>query len=295
MTIRPSTHAERFFFYAQSTQISAQTGLIGHLRGDFGTSGNQFFHTFFDCNMHLKSERFRQEFDQVINALRDNEEFGGILKNRSSMFSYCANTATQENTLNDYPHYGYRVDTEAYSYLIRCFPGKGDYNLYVHCHLKAMLDSHLANAKKGIRFIDTHYNEKFRVADGSKVRLITAAGENRDMTIRYINDYHFEAYSKQGNSFWHICEFAEWFEKNECRDIFPLPSSEEGMTREEFIALIGKDLVVDYPFGKELQRWSLKNFYVGDDGQIRHKRLNMLTDGFISKARNPHWGEPTHG
>lgn len=40
---------------------------------------------------------------------------------------------------------------------------------------------------------------------------------------------------------------------------------------------------------------SVQLHYVGDDGQIRHKRLNMLTDGFISKARNPHWGEPTHG
>ena len=29
------------------------------------------------------------------------------------------------------------------------------------------------------------------------------------------------------------------------------------MTRPEFIALIGQDIVVDYPFGRELQRWSI--------------------------------------
>ena len=32
------------------------------------------------------------------------------------------------------------------------------------------------------------------------------------------------------------------------------------MTRPEFIALIGQDIVVDYPFFKEIQQWSMKNF-----------------------------------
>ena len=36
------------------------------------------------------------------------------------------------------------------------------------------------------------------------------------------------------------------------------------MTRPEFIALIGQDIVVDYPFGQELQRWSMKNFYIDE-------------------------------
>lgn len=45
------------------------------------------------------------------------------------------------------------------------------------------------------------------------------------------------------------------------------------MTRAEFVALIGQDVVVDYPFGQELQRWSMKNFYVDDNGEIKHNRL----------------------
>ncbi len=66
------------------------------------------------------------------------------------------------------------------------------------------------------------------------------------------------------------------------------------MTKEEFVDLIGKDVVVDYPFGKELQRWSMKNFFV-DDGVIKHNRLPLIMDAFISNARNPHKGEATHG
>ena len=68
------------------------------------------------------------------------------------------------------------------------------------------------------------------------------------------------------------------------------------MTREEFISLIGQDIVVDYPFGKELQKWNMKNFYIDDNGNIKHNRIFSLnTDVFINNARNPHKGEATHG
>lgn len=67
------------------------------------------------------------------------------------------------------------------------------------------------------------------------------------------------------------------------------------MQKEEFISLIGQDLVVDYPFGHELQRWSMKNFYIDENGNPKHKRLPMIMDVFINNARNPHVGEPTHG
>ena len=66
------------------------------------------------------------------------------------------------------------------------------------------------------------------------------------------------------------------------------------MTKEEFVSLIGQDVVVDYPFG-EVQRWSMKNFYVTESGEIKHKRLPLIMDVFIANARNPHKGEATHG
>lgn len=66
------------------------------------------------------------------------------------------------------------------------------------------------------------------------------------------------------------------------------------MTKEEFIDLIGQDVVVDYPFGHELQRWSMKNFTI-KDGVIKHNRIPLIMDVFIANARNPHKGEATHG
>lgn len=47
------------------------------------------------------------------------------------------------------------------------------------------------------------------------------------------------------------------------------------MSKEEFIALIGQDVVVDYNFCGELQQWSMKNFSI-KDGVIRHNRLPLL-------------------
>lgn len=67
------------------------------------------------------------------------------------------------------------------------------------------------------------------------------------------------------------------------------------MTREEFISLIGQDLVVDYPFGREIQKWSMLNFYIDKNGEPSHKRLPISMDVFIQNAKNAHKGKPTHG
>ena len=68
------------------------------------------------------------------------------------------------------------------------------------------------------------------------------------------------------------------------------------MSRDEFIGLIGKDVVVDYEFCGELQKWSMKNFYIDENNEIKHNRIKtLITDVFIRKATNPHKGIATHG
>lgn len=68
------------------------------------------------------------------------------------------------------------------------------------------------------------------------------------------------------------------------------------MTEPEFRALVGKDIIVDYPFGQELQKWNMKNFRIDSNGNIKHKRLPIIIEVFMKNARNPHTGEEaTHG
>ena len=70
MKIRPLNTDERKYTYAQSSQIDGQTGSIGHLRGDFGSGGKEFFSSWFDHRRDLKTDEFKNELDEVINTLR---------------------------------------------------------------------------------------------------------------------------------------------------------------------------------------------------------------------------------
>ena len=200
------TPQERMYSYSQSSQIEAQTGCIGHLRGDFG-AGQEFFSSWFDHRGEYKTDEFKAEFDEVVNSLRKKD---GLLFSRDSMTRYCRQRPEAEMVGNYCTEYGFRVDTEKYAYLLRCNPTKGDYNFYCYCYVKEWLDKHIGNAEKGIRFIDSHYKELFRIPDGGKIRVTSAWGEKSEHTCRYIDEYHTEV----GNNLYHICEFAECMEKN---------------------------------------------------------------------------------
>ena len=144
--------------FRQSSQISSQTGLIGYLRADMDTDGNGFFSSWNDYRKDLKTDEFKQEFDEVINSLR---EEGDILHNRKDLAYYCyTNPQSKMPTEQDY--YGVRVDTDKYAYLLRLNPNKGEYNLYCYCYVKDWLNGHMKDAAKGIRFINSHYKELFR-------------------------------------------------------------------------------------------------------------------------------------
>ena len=117
LEIRPATKAERMYTYSQSQQISMQTGCIGHLRADMDTNGEGFFSSWNDFRKDLKTQEFKDEFDGVINALREN---GGLLSNRTALSKYCYSTPASD--YGDGREFGVRVDTDAYSYLMRLNP-----------------------------------------------------------------------------------------------------------------------------------------------------------------------------
>ena len=73
MEIRPLYTDEQKYTYRQSTQIEGQTGDIGYLRGDLGSGGKKFFFSWFDHRRDLKTDEFKSELDEVINALRSEE------------------------------------------------------------------------------------------------------------------------------------------------------------------------------------------------------------------------------
>lgn len=205
--INPLTIEERKYTYAQSTQLRGQTGSIGHLRGDFG-SGEQFFTTWDEHNSRLKTPEFSSELDEIINKLRSND--CGLLKNRRSMVEYARQNPESSFKASYTTEYGFRVDTQKYSYLFRCNPTQGDYNFYCFCYQREWLNEHIDKARQDIRFIDSGYKELFRIPDGEQITVTNSDGDKRDFTCRYIDEYHLEV----GSNLYHICEFAERMERS---------------------------------------------------------------------------------
>lgn len=205
LDMRALTEKEDKYTFSNSMQISMQCGLIGHLRADMDSDGNGFFSSWEDYRKELKTDEFKDEFDKVINSLR---EEGDILYNRKSLAKYCY-SSPQAKMNNEQDYYGVRVDTEKYAYLCRLNPNKGEYNLYCYCYIKDWLDKHICSAEKGIRFITPEYKEKFRISDGEKIRITFSDGEVKDRVCRYIDDSHVEV----GDDLYHICEFAERMEQ----------------------------------------------------------------------------------
>lgn len=223
MTIRPMLPEEQKYTYAQSQQLMMQTGSIGHLRGDFSGSDGSFYTGWFDHVESRKTESFKAELDDVINALRFDEQYGSLLKNRAFMQKCGWNQPDSAFEGSYTTEYGFRADTDHYSYLLRCNPTKGDYNFYCWCFEKQWLNRHLQQAQKGIRFIDPNYKELFRIPDGDKIRIIEPDGKHRDCVCRYIDECHVEVSSGFDNLY-HICQFAELMERNQ-NTVIPLRSS----------------------------------------------------------------------
>ena len=166
---------------------------------------------------------------QIISGLEaadaSQAQHEAILIDRAVLTSYCYQNPDSKKPGSYGRELTLRADTDKHAYMLRLNPQKGEYNLYCYCYRRDRFDRHLKNAEKGIRFIDPNDKELFRIEDGDKVRYSTRSGETRQMTCRYIDDYHFEANSYRGNNLCHICEFAELYQNHGCHGIIPLRQS----------------------------------------------------------------------
>ncbi len=137
------TEAEELLFYSDKEKDEA-LGTIGHLRIDFGSSGEEFYCSWFDhANSKMNDSYFKGVFDMFIDDLRT-----GVLKSRTEMRRFCRDREDCRNT-HSYTEdcWGFRVLTNKYAYYIRCMPTPGDYECYVYCYETARLMAHLAGEK----------------------------------------------------------------------------------------------------------------------------------------------------
>ena len=124
--IRPARPEEAGLFYTPHPEEDKRLGTVGHVRMDFGRSGNEFWHTWWPRGSEeLNSPTFKLELQEVVDTLRES-----VLKNRFAMERFCYEHGGKISggwTQN----YGYIVETEHYRYCLRCNPSPGDYNGYL--------------------------------------------------------------------------------------------------------------------------------------------------------------------
>lgn len=218
ITIRAATPAEFLYTTDQSMQLEGQTGCIGHMKADARADDHGFSKTWINHRQNLMTKEFQQDLEGVLNALTDDERCGGLLKSVADMGGFCSDHP--EGSFENGFAFGFRADTKWYSFLIRIQPYKADENLLMYCYRRDWLNDHMKKAERGIRFIDPHYREKFRIPDGDKVQIRRYDGAIIEQVCRYIDDCHVEV----GKNLYHICEFAEIMERNG-NSLIPLRSS----------------------------------------------------------------------
>ena len=127
--MRPASPEEAGLFYALPQEKNEELGAIGHVRIDFGSSGEEFWHTWWPRGPEeLNTPEFRAELGAVVNDLRK-----GVLKDLLSMERYCwgSDGAIKGGTCCQ--NYGFTLETERYIYRLRCNPIRDDYQAYLSC------------------------------------------------------------------------------------------------------------------------------------------------------------------
>ncbi|MCX4374095.1 MAG: hypothetical protein OSJ58_20195, partial [Dysosmobacter sp.] len=241
MSLRPATPAERLFAYEQRAQISERCGNPGYLWGELDNSGSIFLKSWQTFVRSQNTPEFKAEFNTVLDMLRFDERYGHVLKNRATMTVYCLDHA--EGSFRNGFEYAFRADTQGYSYLIRCIPTGEDNHVYIYPYRRDLLDRHMKQAERGIRFITPDGKEKFRVADGDMVRIITSEGANLDCMTRYIDDCHVEI----DGSFYHVREFAEWMKERSSK-VIPL---RPGLPERCYAVLPSGDEIITIKHGED--------------------------------------------
>ncbi len=171
---KPASKSEAGLFYSQRSEKDELLGTIGHLRMDFGRNGKEFWTTWFDhCSDKYNTKEFKAEIDDVVNELRLS-----VLKDRSSMRSFCSAHGGEIASSYGMRQFGYILETDHYKYCLRCKPMEGDYDGYLYCYDKRVQE-----------MWESRYPY---LSDTADFDLLIAAGKETDLQLaeRLVSDYY---------------------------------------------------------------------------------------------------------
>ena len=147
--------------FTHSEEMDQKHGCIGHLRGDFGSGGKEFYTTWWPHQGDtLNTPEFKADIDRLVNWLREGY---APLKDRKTMNSFCGFRGAQHK-INEaaLTSYGFCIKTDKYQYMLRCTPERGDYNFYLYCYDRKALEQARGELQQDTKPIEKNKSEPER-------------------------------------------------------------------------------------------------------------------------------------
>ena len=132
----------------------------------------------------------------------------------------------------------------------------------------AVNDEATLNEPKEIRFIDPHYNERFKIKDGEQILISYPDGEKKALTCKFIDEYHVIV----GHTPYHICQFAECMQ-NLGATVTPFPEKRMIWSNIDLDLKDRTELREEYPDYTEEQLTDI--MYDTNNGYLDDERSNL--------------------
>ena len=132
----------------------------------------------------------------------------------------------------------------------------------------AVNDEATLNEPKAIRFIDPHYNERFKIKDGEQILISYPDGEKKALTCKFIDEYHVIV----GHTPYHICQFAECMQ-NLGATVTPFPEKRMIWSNIDLDLKDWTELREEYPDYTEEQLTDI--MYDTNNGYLDDERSNL--------------------
>ena len=132
----------------------------------------------------------------------------------------------------------------------------------------AVNDEATLNEPKEIRFIDPHYNERFKIKDGEQILISYPDGEKKALTCKFIDEYHVIV----GHTPYHICQFAECMQ-NLGATVTSFPEKRMIWSNIDLDLKDWKELREEYPDYTEEQLTDI--MYDTNNGYLDDERSNL--------------------
>lgn len=120
---------KRRLYVSSKENIDTDSQYIGYMRFDFGR-GREFWYTWFDGSVELKTKKFQREFQKVVDNLRQ----CGIIGTYEELLNTCKQNELARINENEF---GFKLIRNGYIYYIRCSVQRYDYN-YIYCYKESI-------------------------------------------------------------------------------------------------------------------------------------------------------------